>query len=115
MALNLNKELKKYFSIAEVAAMFGINATTLRFWEKQFPQLAPKRTGRDVRLYTKEDIERVRVVHNLVKVKGLKLDAAASLIRKNKEGTSKTSELLQELQEIRAALVGIRQSLGELE
>ncbi|MBR1732306.1 MAG: MerR family transcriptional regulator [Alloprevotella sp.] len=115
MALNPNKELKQYYSIAEVAEMFGVNATLLRFWEKQFPQISPKRTGRSVRLYTKEDIEKIRVVHNLVKVRGLKLEAAAALIRKNKEGVEKKTELLDYLREIREELVGIKRGLGELE
>lgn len=115
MALNLNKDLKRFFSIAEVAEMFGINATTLRFWEKQFPQITPKKSGRNVRQYTKDDIERVRVVHNLVKVRGMKLDAAASLIRRNKDGVEKTTDLLDTLREIRAELMDIKHNLATLE
>ena len=115
MALNLNKDLKRFFSIAEVAEMFGINATTLRFWEKQFPQITPKKSGRNVRQYTKDDIERVRVVHNLVKVRGMKLDAAAALIRRNKDGVEKTTDILENLREIRAELMGIKLSLAGLE
>ncbi|MBR1594074.1 MAG: MerR family transcriptional regulator [Alloprevotella sp.] len=115
MALNLNKDLKRFFSIAEVAEMFGINATTLRFWEKQFPQITPKKSGRNVRQYTKDDIERVRVVHNLVKVRGMKLDAAAALIRRNKDGVEKTTDILENLREIRAELMGIKHSLAGLE
>ena len=115
MALNLNKDLKRFFSIAEVAEMFGINAATLRFWEKQFPQITPKKSGRNVRQYTKDDIERVRVVHNLVKVRGMKLDAAASLIRRNKDGVEKTTDILDTLREIRAELMDIKHNLATLE
>ena len=113
--LQQNKDLKRFFSIAEVAKMFDVNATTLRFWEKQFPQITPKKSGRNVRQYTKEDIERVRIVHNLVKVRGMKLDAAAALIRKNKEGVERTTEIMEELQGLRAELREIRKQLNEIE
>ena len=113
--LQQNKDLKRFFSIAEVAKMFDVNATTLRFREKQFPQITPKKSGRNVRQYTKEDIERVRIVHNLVKVRGMKLDAAAALIRKNKEGVERTTEIMEELQGLRAELREIRKQLNEIE
>ncbi len=55
--LNTDKELKLYYSIAEVADMFGVNASLLRFWEKEFPQISPRTTGRGIRQYRKEDVE----------------------------------------------------------
>ncbi len=76
MSYNANKELKAFYSIGEVAAMFGLNETTLRFWEKEFPGLAPQKSSGRVRRYTKADIEQVRLVHNLVKVRGLMIAAA---------------------------------------
>ena len=66
MALNPDKELKLYYSISEVAEMFQVNETLLRFWEKEFPQqIKPKKTGRNIRQYTKEDIEQIRTIYNL--------------------------------------------------
>ena len=71
MALNLNKNLKLYYSIKEVAEMFGLNESTLRFWETEFPFLKPKTAGPSkVRQYTEKDIEQVRLIHSLVKVRG---------------------------------------------
>ena len=67
MSLNTNKDLKQFYSIGEVAAMFEVNETTLRFWEKEFPQIAPQKMGK-ARRYTKADVEQVRLVHGLVKV-----------------------------------------------
>ena len=67
------------------------------------------------RQFTKDDIERVRVVHNLVKVRGMKLDAAASLIRRNKDGVEKTTDILDTLREIRAELMDIKHNLATLE
>ena len=77
MALNLNKNLKLYYSIKEVAEMFELNESTLRYWEQEFPFLKPKTTGpAKVRQYQEKDIEQIRLIHNLVKVRGFKLAAA---------------------------------------
>ena len=54
--LNTDKELKLYYSIGEVADMFGVNPSLLRFWEKEFPQISPKTAGRGIRQYRKEDV-----------------------------------------------------------
>ena len=60
MAYNPNKELKLYYSIGEVAKMFNVNESLLRFWEKEFPFITPKKAGGNVRQYRKEDIENIR-------------------------------------------------------
>ena len=114
MALNLHKELKLYYSISEVAVMFGVSETLLRFWEKEFPQIVPRKSGRNIRQYTKEDIEQIRLIYNLVKVRGLKLAAAREALKKNKEGMQQTVEVVERLKEIRAELVAIRKELGDL-
>lgn len=114
MVYNPNKELKLYYSISEVAAEFGVAETLLRFWEKEFPQIAPKKSGRNVRQYTKEDIEQIRIIYNLVKVRGLKISAARDLLKKNKEGVGNASEVIDRLQAIKAELQAIRAELGGL-
>lgn len=114
MALNLNKDLKLYYSISEVAAMFEVNETLLRFWEKEFPQISPRKTGRNIRQYTQEDIEQIRLVYNLVKVRGLKIAAARDALKKNKEGTVRMVEVVDRLRAVKAELQAIRRELGEL-
>lgn len=115
MALNLNKDLKQFYSISEVAKIFEINETTLRFWEKEFPQqIAPKKGARNIRHYTKDDLEKIRVVYNLVKVRGLKLSAARELLKKNKEGQSQQTEVVDRLRQLRAELVAIKKEIGQL-
>ena len=74
--LNTDKELKLYYSIAEVAEMFGVNASLLRFWEKEFPQISPRTTGRGIRQYRKEDVETIGLIYHLVKEKGMTLPGA---------------------------------------
>ncbi|MDE7145724.1 MAG: MerR family transcriptional regulator, partial [Duncaniella sp.] len=68
------KELseKKYYKIREVAEMLGIPASTLRFWEKQFTIIKPHRNEKVTRFYTPKDVETIRMVHFLVKEKGLR-------------------------------------------
>ena len=74
--LNTDKELKLYYSISEVARMFDVNESLLRFWEKEFPQLRPKKGGRGIRQYRKEDIETVKLIYHLVKERGMTLPGA---------------------------------------
>ncbi|EJX05063.1 transcriptional regulator, MerR family [gut metagenome] len=115
MPLNSNKDLKLFYSISEVAEMFDVNETLLRFWEKEFPQISPKKSGRNIRQYTKEDIEQIRLIYNLVKVRGLKISAARDLLKKNKEGTVQRVEVIERLRAIKAELENIKKELGNLE
>ncbi len=110
------KDLKLFYSIAEVSDMFGVPETTLRFWERQFPkQIAPRKSGRNIRQYTATDIEKIRIIHNLVKVRGLKIAAARELLKKNKAGTQQQSELLTRLQSLREDLLSIRDELNRIQ
>ena len=115
MALKIDKDLKLYYSIGEVAEMFDVKETLLRFWEKEFPQIAPKKSGRNIRQYTKEDIEQIRTIYNLVKVRGLKISAARDALKKNKEGTIQTIEVIDRLRAIKEELQNIKKGLAGLE
>ena len=115
MALDTNKNLKLYYSISEVAEQFGVSESLLRFWEKQFPQINPRKSGRNVRQYTAEDIEQIRLIYNLVKVRGMKLTAAREALNKNRSGVQPTSEVIDKLRNIREELLKIKRSLREFE
>ena len=114
MAYNPNKEIKKYYGIAEVAEQFNVAESLLRYWEKEFPNIKPRKNGRGVRQYTKEDIEEVRIVYNLLKVRGMKIAAAKAVLTKNHKAASDTSEVIGRLQSIKSALQDISHELGEL-
>ena len=114
MAYNPNKELKKYYGIAEVAEQFNVAESLLRFWEKEFSNIKPKKSGRGVRMYTKEDIEEVRLVYNLLKVRGMKIAAAKQVLSKNRKAASETSEIIGRLQSIKNELQEISRELKEL-
>ena len=116
MALNLNKNLKMYYSIREVAEMFGLNESTLRYWEKEFPFLKPKTSGpAKVRQYQEKDIEQIRLIHNLVKVRGFKLAAAKKIINSNRQGAEKRTEVLTRLIDIRDDLQVLKRELDGLQ
>jgi len=116
MALNLNKNLKLYYSIKEVAEMFDLNESTLRFWEKEFPYLKPKTVATNkVRQYSEKDIEQIRLIHNLVKVRGFKLAAAKKVINANRDGADKRSEVLTRLISVRDDLQALKHQIDGLQ
>ncbi len=114
MSYTAEKDTKKYYAISEVSEMVGVSESLLRYWEKMFPTIHPKKSGRNIRQYTKEDIEEVKMVHNLVKVRGMKLATARETIQKNRSGVSSVAEAMDKLQEIRAELVQIKKELESL-
>lgn len=115
MPLKQNKNLKLYYSIKEVAEMFDVSESLLRYWETEFPTLKPKTGSNSVRQYTEADIKQVRNIHNLVKVRGFKIAAARKMINKNPKVVDKSSELIGTLQAIRAELVELKKQLNTLQ
>jgi len=116
MALNMNKNLKLYYSIKEVAEKFGINESTLRYWEQEFPHLKPKvQPGSRVRQYTEKDIEQIALIYNLVKERGFKIAAARKILSQNRSGAERTAEVLQRLIAVRDDLQLLKQQIDRLE
>ena len=116
MALNTNKNLKLYYSIKEVAAMFDLNESTLRYWETEFPYLKPKTTGPNkVRQYSEKDIEQIRLIHNLVKVRGFKIAAARKMINAKRDGSDRKAEVITRLIDIRTELQAMKHQLDGLQ
>ena len=115
MALNKNKDLKLYYSIGEVAQMFNVTETLLRFWEKEFPTIKPQKAGRGIRQNTKADLEQVRLVYHLVKERGMTLQGARDAIRRDKsKGINRNIEVIEKLKDIRTELQAIGKDLGGL-
>ncbi len=111
MPLDKEKDLKKYYSIGEVAEMFDVAESLLRYWEKEFPTIKPRKSGRNVRQYTQEDIEEIRLIHTLVKKRGMKLSAAREAVAQSHGKARDSMELYDRLQAIRAELVKLRKEL----
>lgn len=103
--------MKLYYSISEVACMFDLQESTLRYWEKEFPQIHPKKAGRGVRQYRKEDIEIIKRIHLLVKERGMTLEGARKQMKVSPERTARNFELVERLKSIRSELIGMRDAL----
>lgn len=116
MALIQDKKVKLYYSIKEVAQQFDLNESTLRYWENEFPQLKPRTVaGSKIRQYTEQDIEQVRLIYNLIKVRGFKIAAAKKLLKANPEGIDKQAEVLDKLLSIKSQLIELQKSLNTLQ
>lgn len=114
MALNTEKNLKLFYSIKEVAEIIGVNESLLRYWEKEFPQLKPKTGANRVRQYTEKDIEQIKVIYNLVKVRGFKISAAKKMIHANRQGVDKSADVLETLIGIRDQLQDLKAQFGQI-
>lgn len=112
--LNTDKNLKLFYSIGEVAQMFDVNESLLRFWEKEFPQLNPAKGSRGVRQYRKEDVETVRLIYHLVKERGMTLPGARQKLTTHMDTTLRNFELVSRLKDIREELLAIKKELDEL-
>ena len=115
MALNTNKNPKLYYSIKEVAQLVGVNESTLRYWETEFPNLKPKTVAlTKVRQYTEKDIEEIKVIYNLIKVRGFKIAAARKYMHENRENVDKSSDILDNLINVRDQLLELKKHLDRI-
>jgi DNA-binding transcriptional MerR regulator len=106
------KEVEKlYYSIGELSAMFQVNPSLIRFWEKEFDIINPHKNKKGNRMFTKEDVEHFRIIYNLVKERGFTLQGAKDKLKDNKEDTIGTSEVVHSLQRIRAFLLELKNGL----
>jgi DNA-binding transcriptional MerR regulator len=103
---------KRYYKIGEVADAFGLKTSHIRFWEKEFDILKPKKNKKGNRLFTKADIENLKLIYHLVKERGYTLEGARKKLREDPEKLRSNHELIGRLEKIRAELVKIKQNLS---
>ncbi|MDR1742686.1 MAG: MerR family transcriptional regulator [Dysgonamonadaceae bacterium] len=103
-----------FYSIQEVAAHFAVNVSLLRFWEKEFDNINPKKTAGGTRQYTKDDVHQVEIIYRLVKEKGLTLEGARQTLKARKDDETKRIEALERLKEIRNDLVSLEDEFDRL-
>jgi DNA-binding transcriptional MerR regulator len=111
MSLKKEQDPKVFFSIKEVAQMVGLNAPTLRFWEKEFKEIAPRKNAQGSRFYDTEDIRQIRLIHYLLKVRGMTLAGARQKLKDNKEETVNQVEIYNRLEKIRSELLSFIDAL----
>jgi len=102
---------KTYYSIKEVSKIFNVNISLIRFWEKEFNIIKPKKNKKGNRYFTKNDIENLHLIYHLVKERKYTLDGARKKIRENKSESINNFKIIFELKKIRADLVAIREAL----
>lgn len=107
-----DKEIEKqYYSISEVAEIFDVNPSLIRFWEKEFPSIKPKKDRKGARKFTPKDIEIIRSVHHLVKRRGFTLEGARKHLESKSEETQSEAEIAERLERIRAFLLDLKAEL----
>jgi DNA-binding transcriptional MerR regulator len=102
---------KLYYTIGEVADMFGVNTSLIRFWEKEFDIIKPKKNNKGNRLFTQKDVDNFHIIYNLVKERGMTLKGAQKKMSDNKEDAVDDFEILKRLKDIREQLVILNNSL----
>lgn len=102
---------KRYYTIGEIANMLEVNTSLVRFWEKEFDILKPKRNKKGNRLFTVKDLENIKLIYHLVKERGFTLEGAQKKLRQNKDDTAKNAEVVDKLKMIRQALMDIKREL----
>jgi DNA-binding transcriptional MerR regulator len=106
------KEIEKlYYSIGEVAEIFNVAPSLIRFWESEFEIIKPKKNRKGNRQFTKEDIDNVRTIYHLVKEKGFTLQGAKEMLRNDTQAVRDKMEMLDSLRNVRKFLVELREKL----
>lgn len=101
-----------YYTIGEVARMFDVNTSLIRFWEKEFDIIQPKKNKKGNRLFTQKDVDNFHLIFNLVKERGYTLKGAKEKLWKNPEDTHREYEIIKSLNKIEKFLIGVKKELG---
>ncbi len=102
---------KLYYGIGEVAKAFGVNTSLVRFWEKEFDVLKPKKNAKGNRKFTPADIKNLQLIYHLVKERGFTLEGAKTHLKENKRKTLSNFEIIQKLEGVKAELTKIKGQL----
>lgn len=102
---------KLYYSIGEVADLFKVNASLIRFWEKEFDIIKPKKNKKGNRFFTKQDIDNIQLIYYLVKERGMTLSGAKKKLKDNRDDTNNNFEVVKTLNQIKTMLLEIKESL----
>lgn len=106
------KEIEKsYYPIGEVAEMFAVNTSMIRFYEKEFEVLQPKKNAKGNRLFRPEDISNLKIIFNLIKDKGFTLQGAKDFMKKNKKEVDEQQKVIETLQKIKSFMVDLKEQL----
>ncbi|WP_273568013.1 MerR family transcriptional regulator [Maribacter halichondriae] len=102
---------KRYYGIGEVAKAFDVNTSLIRFWEKEFDALKPKKNAKGNRKFTPEDIKNLQLIYHLVKERGFTLEGAKIHLKENKQKTLSNFDIIQKLERVKTELIKIKEQL----
>ena len=102
---------KRYYGIGEIAKAFNVNTSLIRFWEKEFDILQPKKNAKGNRKFTPQDIKNLQLIYHLVKERGFTLEGAKTHLKENKSQTLSTFDIIQKLEGVKAELIKIKNQL----
>jgi len=102
---------KRYYAIGEVAKAFGVNTSLVRFWEKEFDVLKPKKNAKGNRKFTPEDIKNLKFIYHLVKERGFTLEGAKTHLKEEKKQALNNFEIISKLEDVKNQLIKIKQHL----
>lgn len=102
---------KLYYTIGEVAEMYNVNTSLIRYWEKEFEIIKPQKNKKGNRLFTKKDVDNFYIIYHLVKERGFTLQGAKDKLKENPEDTAKIVEAIKSLTNIKSYLLDLRNKL----
>jgi DNA-binding transcriptional MerR regulator len=109
--MHLDLPEKRYYSIGEVAKAFNVNTSLVRFWEKEFDIIQPKKNAKGDRKFTPEDVKNIQLIFHLVKERGFTLDGAKTHLKENQKKTLDKFEIIRKLETIKSQLINLKNQL----
>lgn len=110
MHIDLNPD-KRYYGIGELAKAFNVNASLIRFWDKEFDILKPKKNAKGNRMFTPEDVKNLQLIYHLVKERGFTLEGAKTHLKEGQKKTLDKFDIISKLESIKVQLVNIKNEL----
>jgi DNA-binding transcriptional MerR regulator len=112
-SIELPNPEKLYYTIGEVAAMFNVSRSLLRYWEHEFAYLTPRKNRKGDRLFTKENIQQIQIIYNLVKERGFTLEGAKQELKKEKGTLTEQADVVGKLNHLLQRLKDLDEKLGK--
>ncbi len=109
--MHLNLPDKRYYGIGEIAEAFKVNTSLIRFWEKEFDVIQPKKNAKGNRKFTPEDIKNLELIYHLVKERGFTLEGAKTHLKEEKHKTLSNFEIIRKLEGVKAKLINLKNQL----
>lgn len=109
--MDINLPDKLYYSIGEVATAFGVNSSLIRFWEKEFEIISPKKDTKGSRKFSVDDVKKLQLIYHLVKEQGFTLEGARQRLKDEKQKTLSTFEIVAKLEKVKRELVALKEAM----